>query len=40
MARDEDDAAIVRTTQDLARSLRLRVVAEGVEHATPLRFRL
>jgi diguanylate cyclase (GGDEF)-like protein len=31
MAADEDDAAIVRTTLDLARSLRLRVVAEGVE---------
>jgi len=31
MAADEDDAAIVRTTVDLARSLRLRVVAEGVE---------
>src|SRR5581483_3877858 len=31
MANDEDDAAIVRTTLDLARSLRLRVVAEGVE---------
>jgi diguanylate cyclase (GGDEF)-like protein len=31
MANDEDDASIVRTTLDLARSLRLRVVAEGVE---------
>ncbi|WCB92371.1 hypothetical protein DSM104299_01064 [Baekduia alba] len=31
MVRDEDDASIVRTTLDLARSLRLRVVAEGVE---------
>jgi diguanylate cyclase len=31
MAADEDDASIVRTTLDLGRSLRLRVVAEGVE---------
>ncbi|HEY6758224.1 MAG TPA: EAL domain-containing protein [Baekduia sp.] len=31
MVRDEDDAAIVRTTLDLGRSLRLRVVAEGVQ---------
>jgi diguanylate cyclase (GGDEF)-like protein len=31
MVNDEDDAAIVRTTLDLARSLRLRVVAEGVQ---------
>jgi diguanylate cyclase (GGDEF)-like protein len=34
MAEDEDDAAIVRTTLDLARSLRLCVVAEGVEDDT------
>jgi diguanylate cyclase len=31
MAHNEDDAAIVSTTLDLARSLRLRIVAEGVE---------
>jgi EAL domain-containing protein (putative c-di-GMP-specific phosphodiesterase class I) len=31
MANDADDAAIVRSTIDLARNLRLRVVAEGVE---------
>jgi diguanylate cyclase (GGDEF)-like protein len=31
MARDQDDAVIVRSTVDLARNLGLRVVAEGVE---------
>jgi EAL domain-containing protein (putative c-di-GMP-specific phosphodiesterase class I) len=31
MAEDDDDAAIVRSTIDLARHLRLEVVAEGVE---------
>ncbi len=31
MANDDDDAAIVRSTIDLARHLRLEVVAEGVE---------
>ena len=31
LANDTDDAAIVRSTIDLARNLRLRVVAEGVE---------
>jgi EAL domain-containing protein (putative c-di-GMP-specific phosphodiesterase class I) len=31
MTEDHDDAVIVRSTIDLARALRLRVVAEGVE---------
>ena len=31
MTDDHDDAVIVRSTIDLARALRLRVVAEGVE---------
>ena len=33
MSRDEDDAAIVRSTVDLGRNLGLRVVAEGIEEA-------
>ena len=33
MARDEGDAAIVRSTVDLGRNLNLRVVAEGIEDA-------
>ena len=33
MSRDEDDAAIVRSTVDLGRNLGLRVVAEGIEDA-------
>ena len=39
MATDRRDAAIVRCTIDLARSLGLRVVAEGVESAD-VRHRL
>jgi diguanylate cyclase (GGDEF)-like protein len=36
MHRNDDDAAIVRSTIELAHSLKLRVVAEGVEHAESL----
>jgi len=36
MTVDEDDATIVRSVVDLARNLRLRVVAEGVEDAPTL----
>jgi diguanylate cyclase (GGDEF)-like protein/PAS domain S-box-containing protein len=36
MSKNEDDAAIVRTTIDLAHNLRLQVVAEGVEDQASL----
>ena len=36
MTAEEDDASIVRSVVDLARNLRLRVVAEGVEDGTSL----
>ncbi len=37
MRRDENDAAIVRTSVDLAHNLRLEVVAEGVENEETLK---
>jgi EAL domain-containing protein (putative c-di-GMP-specific phosphodiesterase class I) len=36
MVRDENDAAIVRTSVDLAHNLKLEVVAEGVENEETL----
>ena len=36
MVRDDNDAAIVRTSVDLAHNLKLEVVAEGVENEETL----
>ena len=37
LGRDEDAAAIVRSTVQMAQALRLRVVAEGAEDAAAMR---